>query len=88
MFIIEERNPTQTDIVSRLRISAPSVHWHVRRLIAFNMIEEVKEGKHKRYVLCNGNAKYIGEVLKNHNPTIWNRLSSRIAEMFLSLSSE
>jgi predicted transcriptional regulator len=88
MLIIEQRNPTQTDIVNRLRISAPSVHWHVRRLIASNMIEEVKEGKYKKYMLCCGNAKYIGELLKNHHPTIWNRWSSRIAEMFLSLSNE
>ena len=88
MYIIEEGRPTQTDIVNRVRISAPSVHWHVKRLIAFNMIEEVKEGKYKRYTLRNGNVKFIGELLKNHHPTFWNRWCSRIAEMFLSLSSE
>ncbi len=38
MFIIEQKNPTQTDIVNRLEISAPSINWHVRRLIDLDII--------------------------------------------------
>ena len=37
MLIIEYKNPTQTDIVKRMKISATSVRWHVRRLIELNI---------------------------------------------------
>lgn len=88
MFILEQGNPTQTEIVNRLRISAPSIHWHVRRLIALNIIEESKEGRFKRYTLRDANARYMAELLKNHHPNVWNKWSGRIVEMFLSLANE
>jgi predicted transcriptional regulator len=90
MFIIERKNPTQTDIVNTIKISAPSVNWHVSRLIALKIIYETKDGKYKRYQLTSGNndySKYIVSLLKNYYPSIWDNWSNRLAEMFLSLSS-
>ena len=87
MFIIERKNPTQTDIVNSIGISAASVNWHVRRLIAFNIMEGVKKGKYTRYQLSdNTDSQYIGTLLKNYYPSIWDKWSDRLAEMFLSLS--
>ena len=88
MFILEQGNPSQTDIVNTVRISAPCIHWHVRRLIALNIIEESKDGRFKRYTLRDGNARYIAELLRHHNPNVWNKWSGRIVEMFLSLANE
>jgi len=87
MFIIERKNPTQSDIVNKIGISAASVNWHVRRLIAFKIIDELREGKYKRYQLYDlDDSKYIVALLKNYYPSIWNKWSNRLAEMFLSLS--
>ena len=87
MFIIERNNPTQSDIVNKIGISAASVNWHVRRLIAFKIIDELREGKYKRYQLYDlDDSKYIVALLKNYYPSIWNKWSNRLAEMFLSLS--
>ena len=87
MFIIEQKNPTQTDIVNRIGISAASINWHVRRLIDFKIIESAKEGKYTRYQLSdNTDSKYIVALLKNYYPSIWDKWSNRLAEMFLSLS--
>lgn len=88
MFIIEQGDPTQKDLVNRLNISAPSVHWHLKRLIASNLIEEVRVGKYKKYKVSPSNANLISELLKAHHSTIWNRWSSRLIDVFLSLSSE
>jgi predicted transcriptional regulator len=87
MFIIERKNPTQSDIVNKIGISAASVNWHVRRLIAFKIIDEIREGKYKRYQLYDlDDSKYIVALLKNYYPSIWDKWSNRLAEMFLSLS--
>jgi len=90
LFIIEQKSPTQTDIVKRLGSSAPSINWQVRRLIELNLIEEIREGKYKRYRLRENvlDSKYILELLKIHHPNFWNIWSNRLAELFLSLSEE
>ena len=86
MFIIEQNSPTQTDIVNSIRISARSISWHVGRLIALKMIKEIKDGKYKRYQLQD-DAKDILTLLKNYYPSVWDKWSMRVVEMFLSLSS-
>ncbi|TLX85635.1 MAG: winged helix-turn-helix transcriptional regulator, partial [Thaumarchaeota archaeon] len=59
MFIIEQKSPTQTDIVNSVKISARSISWHVGRLVALKIITEIKDGKYKRYQLHENDAKNI-----------------------------
>ena len=49
MFIIEQKNPTHTDIVYNLGISAASVNWHVSPLISFKIIDSTTNGKYTIY---------------------------------------
>jgi predicted transcriptional regulator len=85
IFIIEQKNPTQTDIVGRIGVSAASVSWHLSRLTELRVITEVKEGKYKRYQL-NGDPRNLVSLMKNYYPSLWDRWSNRLAEMFLSMS--
>jgi len=86
MFIIEQKSPTQTDIVNSVKISARSISWHVGRLVALKIITEIKDGKYKRYQLHENDAKYILTLLRSYYPSIWDRWSTRVVDMFLSLS--
>jgi predicted transcriptional regulator len=88
MLIIERQAPTQTDIASSVGISSASVNWHIRHLIKFKLIEEVKEGKYKRYQLHDRESlsRYITMLMRNYYPNIWDKWSNRLAEIFLSLS--
>jgi predicted transcriptional regulator len=86
MFIIEQKSPTQTDIVNSVKISARSISWHVGRLVALKIITEIKDGKYKRYQVLENDAKYILTLLKSYYPSIWDKWSMRVVEMFLSLS--
>ena len=88
MFITEQGNPTQTDIVKKIDISSSSINWHLKRMLNSKLIEEIKDGKFKRYVLNSEvSSTYIGKLLKNYYPSIWDKWSNRLAEMFLNLSS-
>jgi predicted transcriptional regulator len=87
MFILEQKSPTQTDIVNNVRISARSISWHVGRLIALKIIREIRDGRYKRYEIQDDDAKYILTLLRNYYPSIWDKWSMRVVEMFLSLSS-
>jgi predicted transcriptional regulator len=86
IFILEQKNPTQTDIVNSVRISPRSISWHVGRLVALKIITEIKDGKYKRYQLHENDPKYILTLLRNYYPSLWDKWSMRVVEMFLSLS--
>jgi predicted transcriptional regulator len=84
------KNPTQTDIVNKIGISAPSVNWHVKRLIAYNIIDEFREGKYKRYMLHDESvdSQHILELVKNHRSNIWNKWTNRMVDTLLSFSND
>lgn len=88
MFVIEERSPTQTDIVNRIGISPASVNWYIKRLIEIKLIVEIRDGKYKRYQLrdIEATSRYITMLMRNYYPNVWERWSNRLAEIFLSLS--
>ena len=85
MFIIEQKYPSQSEISKHIGISSASVSWQIKRLQDYRVIEEIKEGRFKRYKLHGDSKKFVA-LLKNYYPSIWNRWSSRLAEIFLSLS--
>jgi Mn-dependent DtxR family transcriptional regulator len=87
-FIIEQKNPTQTDIANSLKISPRSASWHAGRLIDLKIIREIKDVRYKRYQIYESDPKYIITLLRNYYPSIWDKWSIRVVEMFLSLSSD
>ncbi len=86
MFIIEQKKyPSQSEISKHIGISSASVSWQIKRLQDHKVIDEIKEGKFKRYKL-HGDSNQVVALLRNYYPDIWNRWSNRLAEMLLSLS--
>lgn len=85
MFIVEQKNPTQTDIASNIGVSAASISWQVRRLTQLGLIVEARDGKYKRYLL-QGDPQQLTSLIKNYYPSLWDRWSDRLAELFLSMS--
>ena len=86
LFILERKKPTQSEIVGELHMAAPSIHWHVKRLVESQVILESKEGKYTRYQVA-GNSSQIIKILKQYHPSLWNKWSDNIAEMFLSFGT-
>jgi predicted transcriptional regulator len=87
MFIIEQKSPTQTEIAEKIGVSPASISWHVARLVQFQIISEIREGKYKRYTL-QGDPRNLATLMRSYYPSLWDRWSNRLAEMFLSLSPE
>ena len=44
--------------------------------------------RYKRYQIYESDPKYIITLLRNYYPSIWDKWSIRVVEMFLSLSSD
>ena len=83
--LLSRSYPSQTEISKHIGISSASISWQIKRLQDYRIVDEIKEGKFKRYKL-HGDSKQVVALLKNYYPGIWSRWSNRLAEMFLSLS--
>jgi len=84
MVIVEQKHPTQKDIVNRIGISSPAVNWHIRHLLDLKIIDERRDGKYKRYQLRN-NPRYVMALLRRYHPNIFEKWTSRFVELFLSI---
>ena len=87
LFIIERKNPTQTDIVNGIKISSGTANWHLTRLLSYGVISQEREGKFKRYML-NGRPDAVIKLLQNYHTSSWNKWSNKLAELFLSISPQ
>lgn len=86
LFLIENPGSTQIEISKYVSFSAPTIKWHMSRLIAMNMVYSHKRGKFIKYYL-KGNVNDIISLMKFYHPSIWSKLANRLVEVFIELSS-
>jgi len=85
-YLVEHPDSTQTDIANYKHFSAPTINWHMSRLIETQIVTSKKEGKTVKYSI-KGDVKILILLLKNYHPNVWNKLTSRFADLFFELSS-
>jgi predicted transcriptional regulator len=85
LYLIENPSASQGEIATHIGYSAPTVSWHMSRLIQIGLVESRKDGRFVKYVIV-GNLKEITQLLRSYYPTIWSKLSNRLADLFLDIS--
>lgn len=86
LFLIENPGSTQIEISKRISFSAPTVKWHMSRLIEMDIVYSHKESKFIKYFL-KGDVNDIISLMKIYHPSIWSKLANRLAEIFIELSA-
>lgn len=84
LYLIENPGATQGDIVRLENFTAPTINEYMCRLIEIGLVRSHKEGRFVKYYL-KGDIHDIIVLLKSYHPSIWNKLSNRLAEVFLDL---
>jgi DNA-binding MarR family transcriptional regulator len=87
LYLIENPGATQTELVRHKGFTAPTINWHMSRLIEIGLVYSCKEGRFVKYYL-EGNVEDITTLLKLYHPSVWNKLSNRLAELFLDIASQ
>lgn len=87
LYLIENPGATQTELVRHKGFTAPTINWHMSRLIEIGLVYSCKEGRFVKYYL-EGNVEDIITLLKLYHPSVWNKLSNRLAELFLDIASQ
>ena len=85
LFLIESPGATQIDIARHENLTPPTINWHMSRLIEIGLVSRRKKGKFVKYY-TQGDTDDITNILKIYYPSLWSKLSNRIAEVFLDLS--
>ena len=86
LYLIENPDASQSEIAAHVRYSAPTVNWHMSRLMQIGLVESRKDGRFVKYVII-GDLKEITQLLRSYYPTVWSKLSNRLADLFLDISS-
>jgi predicted transcriptional regulator len=86
--IIEKPCSSQDELARATMVSQPTVSWHLRRLIDQGILEKQQVGKSTTYRVVGSNAPEIAMFIRSYHPTVWERWSSRLADIFIAYSEE
>jgi DNA-binding MarR family transcriptional regulator len=86
LYLIENPGASQGAIAHYKDFSAPTINWHMSRLMEKGLVRSRKQGKFVNYYV-EGNVKDITNILRKYYPSIWTKLSNRLADLFLDISS-
>jgi predicted transcriptional regulator len=85
LFLIENPGASQGEIANHTGFSPPTINSHMSHLIRIGLVNSRKEGRFVKYYLI-GDIKDITRFLKSYYPSLWDKLSSRLADLFLDIS--
>ncbi len=86
LYLVENPGSTQGDISNYIRLTAPTINWHMSNLINAHLVTSYKDGRFVKYFI-EGDVNDIVGLLKSYYPTVWSKLSDRLAELFLDLAA-
>ena len=87
LYLIENPGATQSEIAHHTSFTAPTIIWHMSRLIEMGLVYTCRERRFVKYYV-EGDMDDIVSLLKSYHPSTWNTLSNRLASLFLDLSSQ
>jgi predicted transcriptional regulator len=86
--IIEKPSSSQEELARAAMVSQPTVSWHLRRLIDLGILEKQQTGKNATYRVVGSTAPEIATFLRSYHPTVWEKWSSRLADIFIAYSDD
>ncbi|MGI0061061.1 MAG: winged helix-turn-helix transcriptional regulator [Nitrosotalea sp.] len=85
-FLMEHPKSTQSEIISFKGFSAPTISWHMARLEQAGLVSSIKDGRTTRYTITD--MQSISVALKTYHPSVWDKMLSRFADLFLQIASK
>ena len=84
--IVEHPGSTQEGLALATGVSQATVSWHLKRLVDLGIVVRGQQGRVASYSVARGGE--IASFIKTYHPTVWERWSSRLADIFIAYSGE
>ena len=85
IYLMEHSGSTQSQIANFKNFKAPTINWHMSRLIKAGIVMGVRENKTLHYFIKDPES--LIDSLRNYFPTIWSKLSDKLANLFIQIST-
>lgn len=85
--ILSKPGSSQEELSASLRLSPPTISWHMKRLLELGLVVRVQQGRHATYRPVSDSFE-IAEFVRNYHPSVWARWSSRLTDIVLAMSTE
>jgi predicted transcriptional regulator len=86
--IVEKPDSGQDELARATAVSQPTVSWHLKRLIELGIVEKRQTGRMAMYRVAGDSATEIADFIRSYHPSVWERWSSRLADIFISYTGE
>src|SRR5919198_4928568 len=86
VYLMENPGSSQQALANFKNVSAPTIKWHMSRLIESELVVITREGSVVKYFIKD--PTNLISSLKNYMPTLWKSLVNRFADKFLQIYSE
>lgn len=84
--LIEIPDLSQEELARVAGLSQPTISWHMKRLVDLGIVERRQRKKSVTYrIACE--AGEVAEYIRSYQPTVWERWSSRLADILLAFSA-
>jgi len=84
LHIIERPNSGQDELARAISVSQPTVSWHLKRLVEMGIVQKRQVGRTIAYLVASEGSSEIATFIRSYHPTVWERWSSRLADIFIS----
>ena len=74
------------ELAGFVKLSPPTVSWHMRKLIDAGLVESRREGRNTRYFIV-GSAEDVEEALMTYHSRFWMNWADRFADIWMDLST-
>ena len=86
--MVQKPDSGQDELARAVAVSQPTVSWHLKRLVELGIVEKRQTGRVVMYRVSGGDAAEIATFIKSYHPSVWERWSSRLADIFISYPGE
>ena len=85
--LMQHPNLTQKELAGLLKYSAPTVWWHIDRLLRLGVIGRTRRGKSVTYEVLAGRDDIL-RFVRYYHPSVWEKWAGRLSEIVMMLDSE
>lgn len=86
VYLIGNIGATQSDLSNFKHFSAPTIYWHMKRLISSGLVVGIKEGNEIRYYVRD--IASLTECIRRYMPATWLNLASKFADMYSNVTKK
>ena len=87
LLLLMERPMSQKELSERLKVSQPTVSYHMNELLRLGVVKAERSGKNVIYTLSY-DPRTLVRLIEEYRPSLWDRLADGLIDLITSVGDE